>query len=250
MRPITHSRVTHGHMVEYLDEIVARVSTNAAALTNSQNFKAVYKNSLAAFVTLKVFSNRQLLLLRIAAELCRRTPILLVDGQVSEATASLRRFVEIIAWFPYFDDHPVEWAHLQKEPSLGYTRFDENPIAYAAHREIAYYFAYIVEKSECDSGSILARAIADLKIGFIKTSSAVHAGVLAAQAVTVDPFDKLSPEVLKAFGDLQRSIFRAGLIVASWSLPEVVHRLPAVERSWFDWLLKEWAHAARSGELA
>lgn len=250
MRPLTHSQVTHAHMVEYLDDVSACVSRNANSMSSSSEFKAIYKTSLAAFVTLKSFSRGRLRLVRSAAELCRRIPVLIVSGQVAEATASLRRFVEVVAWFPFFADHPVEWQHLQAEPLVGYTRYEDNPIAYAAHREIGYYFAYIAEKSSCTANSVLGKALNDLQTGFKETSKAVHAGALAAHDVTVEPFDELTPSVLKALGSLQRSLFRAGIVVVAWSLPQAVHRLQPVERSWFDWLLKNWSHATRSGALA
>src|SRR5687768_325012 len=102
MRPLTHSQVTHRHMEEYLLDASARVAANAALVSTSQEFKAIYKVSLASFVTLKSFSRGQLRLVRSSAELCRRVPVLLVCGQVPEATASLRRFIELVIWFPFF----------------------------------------------------------------------------------------------------------------------------------------------------
>jgi len=237
-------------MVEYLDDIVAEVATSVTTLKSAKEFKAIYKNSVAGFVSLKAFSRKQLPLVRSAAELSRRLPVLVVTRQAVQAMAELRRFIELIAWWPYFADHPVEWSHFQSNPWLGFVKYESNPIAFAAHREISYYFAYIVEKAQCSSTSILRECAGQLQAGYSETSRFVHAGGLADPNSAMSTFDTLTPALLREFSALQKSVLRAGSVIAAWSNPEGLHRLPAVERSWFDWLVgKAATNALRSGTV-
>jgi hypothetical protein len=251
VRPIPHSAVTHVHMVEYLDDLVTELAASTEVLKRSKEFKAIYKNSLAGFLSLKALSRKQLPLPRSAAELTRRIPVLVASRQAVQATAELRRFIELIAWWPYFKDHPVEWSHFATNPWLGYVKYDANPIAFAAHRELSYYLAYILEKADCSVSSILGAAVSDLQAGYAETSRFVHAGGLADPDTQLAAFDDLTASVLRQFGALQKSVVRAGVIVSAWINDAGVHALPAVERSWFDWLLgRDATNAIRSGVVA
>src|SRR4051794_16791153 len=99
LRPLPHSQITHAHMVAYLRDVTTTVTQSAVELESSREFKSVYKNSVAAHVTLKSFARNQLRLVRAAADLARRLPIFITCGQQVEANAALRRYVELIAWF-------------------------------------------------------------------------------------------------------------------------------------------------------
>lgn len=244
LRPLPHSQITHAHMVDYLAGVAATVAASAQALESSREFKAAYKNSLAAYVTLKSFGRNQLRFVRSAADLSRRLPIFIACGQQVEANAALRRYIELVAWFAYFKDHPVEHEEFERNPSTGYVRYEDNPIAHAAHREVGYYFAYLREKSCCQSGSVLWSAIADLQRGYGEASGFVHA---APDLASSDPFDKFDPAALRQYAARQRSVLAAGVVIVAWILPNAVHTLDAVGRSWFDWFVgKSAANALRS----
>lgn len=251
MRLIPHSSVTHTQMIEYLDDLVSELTRSANTLKQSKEFKAIYKNSLGCYLSLKLLSRKQLPLVRSAAELARRLPVLVASRQAVQAIAELRRFIELITWWPYFAEHAVEWEHFATNPWLGYVKYDSNPIAFAAHREISYYFAYVTERAGCGSASVLGGAVSDLQGGYRETSKFVHAGGLADPDAQLAAFDDLTPDLLRQFATLQKSVLRAGVIIAAWINLSAVHRMPAVERSWFDWLVgKNATNAIRAGTIA
>lgn len=251
MPPIPHSQVTHAHMISYLSGVAATVAKSTQTLQASREFKAIYKNSLAAYMALSRLGRQQLRLIRSSAESARGLPVLVACRQIVDAYAELRRFIELVTWFPFFADHRVEWASFEAAPWQGYVRYDANPIAAAAHREISYYFAYVLEKSDCRPTSVLATSVADLQAGYALASRYVHAGALVQGDAGGDAFDHVDATVLRHLGDAQRSVYRAALVVIAWANPAAVHNFTAVERSWFDWLLgKKASNAARSGTSA
>lgn len=244
LRPLPHSQVTHAQMVTYLQGIADTVTASATDLEESREFKAIYKNSLAAHIALASFAKNQLHLVRSAADLSRRLPIFIACRQQTEANAALRRFIELVVWFAYFKDHPVEYHEYEQNPGTGYVRYDDNPIAAAAHREVGYYFAYIRERSRCAASSILGSALNVLQRGYGTASSFVHA---APDPRRREPFDTLDSTVLRRYSAEQHAILAAGVIVIAWSLPKAIHNLDAVARSWFDWFIgKRAANALRS----
>jgi hypothetical protein len=98
--------------------------------------------------------------------------------------------------------------------------------------------------------SPLAKSVADLQVRYSEASRFVHAAVLVHAGGSGDAFDVIDTAVLRQFGTMQRSVFRAGVVLLAWANSSAVHRLTAVERSWFDWLLgKDLSNSARSDSL-
>jgi len=249
---ITHSRVTHAHMQEFLSDLVISITATAEQFASSTHYKHIYKTSLASFAALKILGRRQLPLVKNAAESARRIAVLIACRQTTQASVEMRRFIELIVWFPYFSEHSVEWSEFTENPWTGFLKYDDNPIAFNAHREFSFYVSYIRERSKCGASSALALALADLSIAYADTSRSVHAAPLPSHGKqplgAVDDFDDAR---LKEFAEMHRTTAAAGLSVVAWSRADALQQLPAVERGLFDWLLgKKSANAARAGKLS
>lgn len=234
---VPHSAVVATQYEEFLDESLKLSSRALTAAKKSPHLRGSYKSSVAAFCILNAFSKRELPLLKAAAETVRRVPFLLALQQRSLLRVELRRFIELVTWYPYFSEHPIEWSDFVSSPDEGFARSLENPIAYCAHRERAFYSNYIKERYGRDRSGLVCSANADLSKAYTALSFHVHAtsalrpsgfsGVLEGQDTVEE----------SAAQKLLREILSSGCIVAAAVKPSKVSTLSAVERGWFDWLV-------------
>lgn len=235
---LPHSSIVAKHLSEFLDDLDEEVRKSIACLRNSANYRGVFKNSLAAYVILKVLGRRELPLLKGATGITRRLPLLVACRQVSLAYVELRRFVELATWYPYFREHPVEWQELQENPERGFTRDADKPIVYCAHREISWYIAYARERFSEEPSGLAKEAIDALFKAHRNLSAHVHAVANTMPGGFLkDPFDSVAPNEIRNFQKIQRRVLSAGCILIAAAKPEKISKLEAVDRAWFDWLV-------------
>ena len=245
---LPHSTVIATHLEDYLSDVQDAFEQAITNLPSSPHFRGIFKSSLAAHCALGSFAPDELLLIRVAAGIARRIPLLLAARQVSLCYVELRRFVDVVAWYPYFREHPVEWEEFQRNPTTAYVRETDRPIAFSAHREVGWFFGYIRERFASEASGLVVEATDQISTPFGELSSHVHAAVGGTTGDLASPLDTVSPTILKAFQKTQRKILAAGTLIISGSRPNSLDLLPAVERAYFDWLIgSEWAKHIKAG---
>jgi hypothetical protein len=150
----------------------------------------------------------------------------------------LRRFIELVIWFIFFSDHPVEWSELERTPEKGTVWSQEKPISFLAHRDFGWYVDYAKERLTDEPSGVTGSEIGILFRSYSEISSVVHAARNAFPPGELSaPFDSIEAAKLQRIQVSQRDIFRAGCICVVAVKPSLLTKLEAVERGWFDWLL-------------
>lgn len=237
-RPIPHSAAIHSQLEEYLQDALSAITKSTGSLPNEPAFRTIYKNSLGAFTPLKKISRRRLPLLRTACGIVRRCPLLVSTRQIQLASIELRRLIEVTTCYPYFCDHSVEWNEFYENPGDGYGADRERPIAWSAHRELRWYSNYIKERYHTDKSGLIKYANDTNRACYSELSKYVHAALdhLTKKPLT-EVFDSIDSTSLKSFSKMQRKVYSSALILSVAPKPDVIGKLTAVERSWFDWTL-------------
>ena len=234
---LPHSAVVHQHLRAYLADLGDEVAACVCTLPSISPFRTVFKTSLSAYAVLSVFARRELVLVRAAAGIARRLPLLLAVRQVSLAYVELRRFLEVVIWFPYFREHGLEWEEFLRTPLIGAIRDPEKPIAQAAHQGVGWYLAYSKERFSRESSGLAAGAVEALSRLYPKLCAHVHAAYGATRGDLSKPFDNCSSSAIGVFARLQRETLAAGCLTVAAARPDGMARLDAVERAWLDWLI-------------
>lgn len=237
-RALPHSTIIHGQLTDYLNDVEAQVAGCSRRCRNSSEFRGLFKNSLAAYtVLLRLSRGRRVPFLRAATDVVRRLPLLVALQQLTPAYVELRRFLELVAWYPYFREHPVEWNAFRKDPTRGYVNEPDSPIASCAHREFRWYVRYAKERFHGSKSNETESALNEITAQYAHLSAFVHAATAVSAGSSVQPFEPTNPSQLRTYQKTQRKSLAAGCIVAASAHPSGLARLTAVERAWFNWLV-------------
>jgi hypothetical protein len=246
---LPHSAVLANQFDDYLKDSLGLIEVASTSALSSQHARGVFKTSLASFCVLGSFAKRDLVLLKGAAEISRRLPLLGATRQRSLARIELRRFIELVTWYPYFAEHPIEWEAFQGKPKAGFVRTIETPISYCAHRERLFYSNYIAERFYDDASGLIGGANEALGRWYTELSFDVHAA-----SDTIKKFSGVIEEadtsIDAALQKAAREVMAAGCLVVAAVNPRKIHALDSINRGWFDWLIgRSRAKAIRSGAL-
>lgn len=235
---IPHSAIITSQLNEYLQDALKAIQASAAVVPSISSFRAIYKNSVGTFTPLTKLSRRRLPLLKTACGVVKRCPLLIATRQTQLAYVELRRLIEVITCYPYFSEHPVEWASFSEDPGGGYAGDLEKPISWSAHRELRWYANYIKERYEGDKSGLAKYAVDTNSECYSQLSYYVHAALdhLTKKPLT-EVFDSIDGTSLEQFSRMQRKVYCSALILAVAPKPEVIGKLDPVERAWFDWVL-------------
>ena len=236
--PIPHSATINAQLKDYLKDALDAIIKSTDSIPAESAFRAIYKNSLGTFTPLTKVSRRQLPLLKTACGIVKRCPLLISTRQVQLAYVELRRLIEVATFYPYFFEHPVEWGEFSANPGEGYGSDRDRPISWCAHRELRWYANYIKERYSQDRSGLIAYAVDTNSECYSELSKYVHAALdhLTKKPLT-EAFDSVESDSLEKFSRMQRKVYCSSLIVAVAPRVEVVGKLNAVERDWFDWIL-------------
>lgn len=235
---LPHSNIIHGQLTDYLHDIETQLSGCSTRCRDSNEFRGLFKNSLAAYTVLSRLARRERVpLLKAASEIVRRLPLLVALQQLTPAYVELRRFLELIAWYAYFREHLVEWATFREDPGRGYVNDRDSPIAACAHREFRWFVCYAKERYRQGKSDQTINALDEFTKQHGKLSAFVHAATAVSNRSSVQPFERVDPASLRAYQRAQKSTLSSGCIVAASARPGGLARLNAVERAWFNWLV-------------
>lgn len=247
--PLPHTTQVQEMMEGYLDDAEKMIDDFLRLSRGSSNFRSIYRISLAADAVLSKLATRKTGPgLQPARSIVLRIPLLVAVGQTSVASVELRRFLEILFWYMYFAEHPVEWTSFKGTPGKAYGRTLDAPIYYCAHREMAFYVNYALERMESEPSGIAKQAITELRKTQGQLNAVVHPGVMATTTTKTPPFDDLSPADLAKFQIIQRCVFSNGCLVVAAFCRKQFDSLPSMHRAHFDWLIgTSLAKRIRSG---
>lgn len=232
---LPHSSVIADHQKTFLSDVFREIEQQFVRVEKSAVFRGIFKTSLAAHAALEDFRKNELPLLKSASGIARRLPMLLACRQLCLAYVELRRFVEVVSWYPYFREHPVEWKEFTDHPDVGIVRDPSNPIRYAAHRELSWHHSYIeVRFAET---AWIAENVNTLRTQFGRLSTFVHAALPSTTGSIAMPFDEVSDASLRQFQGVQQKVLSAGCLVVAAAKPASLAKMRPVERAWFDWLI-------------
>ena len=236
--PIPGSGTINAQLKEFLEDALSAMTKSARSVPSESAFRAIYKNSLGTFTPLTKLARRQLPLLKTACGIVKRCPLLIATRQVQLGYVELRRLIEVITFYPYFFEHPVEWSEFSENPGEGYGTDRDKPISWCAHRELRWYANYARERYRHDKSGLTTYAIDTNSACYLELSKYVHAALdhLTKKPLT-EAFDSIDGASLERFASMQRKVYCSALILAVAPKPEGIGTLNAIERDWFDWLL-------------
>jgi hypothetical protein len=247
--PLPHSAQVQRLAETFLGEVAAEISKAHVTLRKALGFRRIYRISLATDAVLSKllrFSKRPPP--HAARAVVKGVPLLVCARQLGPARIELRRFMELISWDVYFEDHPVEWERFRANPTHGFTRDDKDPIEYCAHRELEYYLNYAKSRVLAEPSKLAEQAVEELRLLKGKLNEAVHPGSGAHLTGQVVPLDSIDEHTLRDFSDLQRAAFKNACILIASLRRRRFDGLPAMYRAHFDWLIgDQWAKKLRSG---
>lgn len=247
--PLPHSAQVQQLAETFLSEVAAEIAKAHGTLKKSAEFRKIYRVSLATDAVLsKLLQSCKRPPPHAARAIVKGVPLLVCARQLGPAKIELRRFMELIVWDVYFEEHPVEWAKFSANPTHGFTRDEKDPIEYCAHRELEYYLNYAKSRVAGEPSKVAGEAVEELRLLKGKLNEAVHPGSGAHLTGCVVPLDAIEEGVLKDFNDLQCSVFGSACVLAASVRRRRFDSLPAMYRAHFDWLVGgQLAKRIRSG---
>jgi len=245
--PLPHSADIRSEIDRYLKDAATLLSASTAILKTSGPFRAIYKSTLATDAVLAKLTSTEQPKLSVCRSILRRVPLLIAFGQVSTGRIELRRFIEVAYWCVYFTDHPVEWAHFCTTPETGYVKSTDEPIAFCAHRNLAFYADYAKERFRAERSGLAATAAEELYVDYAALSATVHPGRAATTKVVKPVKEDIDSAALESFGTTKRRICSSSCIMLGALLRPRFDRLPPMHRAWFDWLVGEKRRTVRQG---
>jgi hypothetical protein len=247
--PLPHSLQIQALAEKFLADVEAEIAKSRRILSKSREFRTIYRISLAADAALSrllKFSHRP----RPYAvrSIVKGVPLLVSTRQLGPARIELRRFMELVLWDIYFEEHPVEWERFKAKPTHGYTKDEKDPIEYCAHRELDYYLNYAKSRVSEENSGIASLAVDELRKLKGKLNEAVHPGSGAHLTGQIIPLDPLGEDTLRDFAELQRDVLKFSCILLASLRRRIFDHLPAMYRAHFDWLIgDQLAKKIRSG---
>src|SRR5258708_33986048 len=97
---LPHSGTVAKHFSEFIGDVSEEIVKQSAISGTSATCRGIFKSSLAAHAVIEEFRKGELPLLKSASGIARRIPMLLICRQLSLAYVELRRFIEVISWYP------------------------------------------------------------------------------------------------------------------------------------------------------
>ena len=247
--PLPHSAQVQKLAESFLKEVASEISKAHTQLSKSAGFTKIYQVSLATDSVLsKLLQSNQRPPPHAVRAIVKAVPLLVCARQLGPAQIELRRFMELIVWDFYFEEHPVEWDRFSTNPTHGFTRDDKDPIEYCAHRELDFYLNYAKSRVIDEPSKLASEAVAKLRLLKGTLNEAVHPGSGAHLTRRAVPLDTIDEKALRGFGELQRSVFGSACLLIAALRRRRFDNLPPMHRAHFDWLMGDkLAKTIRSG---
>jgi hypothetical protein len=236
--PLPHGKQFAQWTIDYLADSERITRKSFSALSNSPEFRRIYRNSFAGDAVISKLSSThwrprshsmRCLILRI--------PFIVGVRQISLAAVELRRLIEITFWVIYFTDHPVEWAEFEANPSKGFHPSIEQPIRYCARRGLKLYVDYAAERFQSEPSGLAKIAVEDLRKLSAEINPIVHPAQLSTATRKPPPFENLGAADLSTFEQLQKAVFSASALALASLFRREFDKFPATYRAQFDWLI-------------
>lgn len=247
--PLPHSKQIELMAEKFLADFRQEVGAAEALLKKSAGFRNIFRTSLATDAVLsKILKPRNGPPAGPARAIVSRVPVMICARQVGPCRVELRRFIELVIWHVYFEDHAVEWKRFEGEPRRGFVRDMEDPIDFCAHRELTFYLNYARSRIAEQPSKVAARAVEQLRKDQGILNADVHPAAVIGHGITKFPLDAVGEGELKGFNDIQRSVFGSACILLAARHTSRFNGLPAMHRAHFDWLVgSKIAKEIRSG---
>lgn len=247
--PLPHSKQIECMANAFLSDFRQEVGAAESLLKKSAGFQNIFRTSLATDAILsKILKARNGPPAGPARAIVSRVPVMVCARQVGPCRVELRRFIELIIWHVYFEDHAVEWKRFEGDPRRGFVREMDDPIDFCAHRELTFYLNYAKSRMADEPSQIAARAVDQLRKEQSILNADVHPTGIVGHGITKFPLDAIGEVELKSLNNTQRSVFgNACILLAARHMPQF-NRLGAMHRAHFDWLIgSKTAKEIRSG---
>lgn len=247
--PLPHTSQLQQLADTFLGEVEAEWGKALLSLKGSPEFRKIYRISLAADAALSRLLHGDTAPPPFASRsIVRAMPMFVCARQLGPARIELRRFMELIVWGVYFQDHAVEWDRFVSQPTHGFSRDEKDPIEYCAHRELDYYLNYAKSRLATEPSKLASQAVDQLRILKGKLNEAVHPGAGAQMTSHQVPLDVIDANALNSFADLQRLVFGYSCMLLASVRTQRFNTLPPMHRAHFDWLIgAELSKKIRSG---
>jgi hypothetical protein len=244
---IPNSRKIRSDHGEFLDDLQTSLLAFVAHARSDTDLRGIFKLCTAAHTVLGAFAAEEPLLAA-ASGVARRIAVLSMIRQLSLVRVELRRLVECVIWFVYFLEHPVERETFEKNPGRGWkARSDTPPIEAAASAEIGTFFRYAKERLAADPSKLGAKAASDLHTEYGNVSGDVHAARAAVGGTLALAFDPYDAATAAATREQITRIAGPCVLLCAAAAPNLLGKLDAIDRSWFDWLVGSAAKTIHSG---
>ena len=227
--PLPHSAQIQNLAEKFLGDVEAEISKAHSTLSKSVDFRRIYQISLAADAVLSKllrFSKRPPS--NAARSIVKTVPLLVCARQLGPARIELRRFMELVAWDVYFEDHPVEWERFKTNPSHGFTRDEKDPIEYCAHRELDYYLNYAKSRVQSEPSKLAGQSVDELRKLKGRLNEAVHPGALTNLSGQMVSLDSIDDQSLKDLSELQRDTFKNACILLAATASRGIFCAPGI----------------------
>lgn len=236
--PLPHSKQIECMADTFLSDFRQEVVAAELLLKKSAGFQNIFRTSLASDAVLsKILTARNGPPAGPARAIVSRVPILVCARQVGPCRVELRRFIELVIWHVYFEDHPVEWKRFECEPRRGFVRDMEDPIDFCAHRELTFYLNYAKSRMADEPSKIAGRAVDQLRKDQSILNADVHPTGIVGHGITKFPLDTIGEVELKNLNVIQRSVFSSACIVLAARHTPRFNSIGAMHRAHFDWLV-------------
>ena len=247
--PLPHSKQVQQMAETFLADFRQEIQSAEALLKKSSECRNIFRTSLATDAVLsKVLRPRNGPPAAPARAIVIRVPAIVCARQLGACRVELRRFIELVIWHVYFEDHAVEWKRFEENPRRGFVRDMEDPIDFCAHRELTFYLNYAKSRIVEQPSEAAARAVDQLRKDQSILNADVHPAGVAGPGMTKSPLDAVGEPELKGFNEIQRSVFGAACILLAARHTSRFNNLPAMHRAHFDWLIgSKVAKEIRSG---
>jgi len=236
--PLPHSKQIEDMAKNFLADFRQEVVVAEALLKTSAGFRKIFHTSLAADAVLsKILKPRNGPPAGAARRIVARVPIMVCARQVGPCRVELRRFIELVIWHVYFEDHPVEWKRFEGEPKRGFVRDVEDPIDYCAHRELTFYLNYARSRIAEQPSKAARLAVEQLRKDQGVLNADVHPASAVGPGTTKFPLDAIGEDELSELNAVQRSVFGSACVLLAARHTSRFNGLPAMHRAHFDWLV-------------
>ncbi len=251
MTPLPHSSQLNAGLAALVTAAVKENKRSVAKMAPDGRLRQLYRSCTAIDSILDALDDGKMRpSLQAARSIVIQLPVLLLFSFTDGLLIELRRYLEIVFWNVYFHEHPVEWHKFSVNPTSGYSRDLEQPIAFCAHRELGFFVNYARERLGEEPSGLGVQSVDELQKVIKELNAWVHAAALAKTQRREIKFTLCSPAEAKAAAEQAHRVFGAAAVVLCAIHRKNFDRFGPAARAYFDQLVGlKTAKRVRSGSF-